>query len=429
MKKIIEFVKSIQSVLLLLFGKVTAKALSFCFILLVTQIYGVETVGEISLLYALVGGLAIFTSAGIPIYFLKSIAVSSDKRFIFITGNYSVILLSFIAILIFIILYFLGGSLILNRGTLNSVIFASALLIPYALVQLNQAALRAISKDRSIVIIDLIVSSVPITVLFFCSMSTYADPDNIDVRLLIIVSYIFAMGISLFLVMKHMEVKARVYVNVKNIISSIIKARSFFAISIAQFLNGYISIFLIYSLLGTEKLGIFYILSSFSGISLIILGVVNSWIAPQFAKAYDANEIEYLGSLSRKANFSAIALASPIFMGLAIFAKQLLDMYEIYSQETHLVLGAMILFQVLNLYLSSVGYLLAMSGNHRYYSKLVAISAGITGVLSFILIPLYGLLGAAIGGGVALAFWNIASFIKCKKIFGFSPAWHPGYKI
>jgi O-antigen/teichoic acid export membrane protein len=122
-------------------------------------------------------------------------------------------------------------------------------------------------------------------------------------------------------------------------------------------------------------------------------------------------------------------LALPIFFGLAVFAEQLLNMYEIYSRETHLVLGTMILFQGINLYLSSVGYLLAMSGNDRYYSKLVVISAIIDGVLSFILIPLYGLLGAAIGGGVALAFWNIASFIKCKKIFGFSPSWYPGYKI
>ena len=70
MYKMIEFVKSIQSVLLLLLGKVTAKALSFWFILLVSQIYGVDTVGEISLLYTFAAGLAIFTSAGIPIYFL-----------------------------------------------------------------------------------------------------------------------------------------------------------------------------------------------------------------------------------------------------------------------------------------------------------------------------------------------------------------------
>ena len=427
MNEIRQLLDSLKSIFLLLCGRVCAKVLSFLFILFVSQEFGVVSVGQIALLYTLASGAAIIAGCGIPTYFLKSMAIADDKRYVFISGNYSVITLSLILGGVCISILLAGGLYYLDPETLSTVFCALVLFIPYGLVQLNLSALRALAKDWSVVIVDLTVSALPIIFLFLV-IRLFNNPYQFDVKYTIIAAYVITLGLSLHIVLRHLQFKLKTSINAKNIYSPIVKARSFFLVTFSMFLNGYISIFIIYSLLGSEQLGVFYIVNSLTGICLIILTVVNSWIAPQFAKAYQDNDIQYLGILSRKANSLALVLALPIFLILVLFAEEILNMYGIYSENTHKVLVSMVLFQAINLYLCSSGYLLAMSGNEKFYAKLIVLSAVIDGVSSFVLIPYLGLLGAAIGGGLALGFWNAACFIKCKKVFGFSPSWYPGHQ-
>jgi O-antigen/teichoic acid export membrane protein len=195
--------------------------------------------------------------------------------------------------------------------------------------------------------------------------------------------------------------------------------------SISSYLNGYVSVFLIYIYLSEEVLGVYYILESLAGLSAIILTVINSWIAPDFAKVNKERRFEYLGYISRRANFLAFVLYLPVVFILASMGNEILRSYGIEYLGASRVLKIMLAFQLVNVYFSSVGLLLAMTGNEKYMSRIMLLSFIVNVILCYSLIPPFGLIGAALSGGIALVFWNFLAAKESFRRIGYSPVWLP----
>ena len=80
----------------------------------------------------------------------------------------------------------------------------------------------------------------------------------------------------------------------------------------------------------------------------------------------------------------------------------------------------LLLGQIVNVVSGSVGNLLNMSGNEKDLNN-VAILAGIlVTILNFSLIPVFGVLGAAISTAIAISFQNISAAFYVKKRLGFN---------
>ena len=60
-----------------------------------------------------------------------------------------------------------------------------------------------------------------------------------------------------------------------------------------------------------------------------------------------------------------------------------------------------------------------MTGYQRIFNKIVIVSAAINISLNYVLIPIWGIEGAAIASLISMVFWNITSVIYIKKRFGF----------
>ena len=73
----------------------------------------------------------------------------------------------------------------------------------------------------------------------------------------------------------------------------------------------------------------------------------------------------------------------------------------------------------------SVGTLLQMSGNQIYFQNVLIAAAVLNVVLNYFLIPIYGLIGAAIASMVSNIFWNILMIFYIKKHFGFLTIYIP----
>ena len=59
----------------------------------------------------------------------------------------------------------------------------------------------------------------------------------------------------------------------------------------------------------------------------------------------------------------------------------------------------------------SVGYILQMTGRQSIFQNIILISTFINIILNFILIPRYGLIGAAFASMVSIILWNLLSII------------------
>ena len=60
-----------------------------------------------------------------------------------------------------------------------------------------------------------------------------------------------------------------------------------------------------------------------------------------------------------------------------------------------------------------------MTGNQNIYASILLIGALLNIVLNLILIPLYGINGAALASMSSLIVWNLSMVLVVKKKFGF----------
>jgi O-antigen/teichoic acid export membrane protein len=77
--------------------------------------------------------------------------------------------------------------------------------------------------------------------------------------------------------------------------------------------------------------------------------------------------------------------------------------------------------QLVNCAVGSVGLLLMMSGNQRRLLRAQASMAVVMTVCSIALVPLWGIVGAAIAAAITNAGTNIWNLLSVRKVFGFSP--------
>ena len=65
------------------------------------------------------------------------------------------------------------------------------------------------------------------------------------------------------------------------------------------------------------------------------------------------------------------------------------------------------------------GNILQMTNNQNVYAKSLFVAALANIVLNYILIPIYGINGAAIASMFSLAIWNILMIYEVRRKFGF----------
>ena len=164
-----------------------------------------------------------------------------------------------------------------------------------------------------------------------------------------------------------------------------------------------------------QNVGIYNVSLKIATLTTFILLAINSILAPKIAKNYSENklvEFNKLISFSTKLNFY---LSATVILIIIIFNKSLLS---IFGEE--FLVGSTILFilcfgQMINSFSGSVGIILQMIGKQKVYQNFVLIALVLNLILTIILTPIYGGIGASTATVISMAFWNIGSAIYLKK--------------
>ena len=82
--------------------------------------------------------------------------------------------------------------------------------------------------------------------------------------------------------------------------------------------------------------------------------------------------------------------------------------------------------QLVNVLSGSVGYIMTMTGRQKQAAYVLAISAALNIVMNYMLIPHFGIEGAAIATAVSLMLWNIALILYIRKKINLNSTMFPG---
>jgi len=156
-----------------------------------------------------------------------------------------------------------------------------------------------------------------------------------------------------------------------------------------------------------------------------VLVAFNSILAPKFASLYHRNDMDEIGHLTVRSVAIMLVLTAPLFALCFLFPEYVLKLFgsEFVAASTALMILAF--SQLINVMTGPIGILLMMTGHEKLMRQNSIISAGIGVIGGALLIPEFGVSGAAVSafiGGVTLqglCVWSVRRHLNIGFMRGF----------
>lgn len=177
------------------------------------------------------------------------------------------------------------------------------------------------------------------------------------------------------------------------------------------------------SIRGAHAAGIYSVAARVAEFVPFFLAAANQVIAPRIASYYHAGERRLLQRLLTGSSQRVFLISLPATLTFIFAAHPLL--YYLYGSkfaEAAVVLQILAAAQLLNVTAGSVGTVLNMAGFERLSSIGVGISAAVNVGLNAVLVPFYGVEGAAVATGISLVLWNTLLWYWVRRRLGLRPS-------
>ncbi|MGJ8548447.1 flippase [Winogradskyella wichelsiae] len=411
--------KSIISITLKLLGLF----LSYLFTVLISRIFGAEITGRFSLAFTILNIFAIIFALGIPDAIVKLSSDSNYKEsFNFKKISFRLILMS--SILGAIILYGLAHPLTLfykDSSLYDYFVIASMTICPLIILRYNYESLRGRNKIVKFAILANIVPYFIAILSIFLIQSLSSNLYGIISMEVYFIGTILACLLS-FLMAKEPNQPKKEFLSLKRTLHY---ALPMLATSSFIFIMGWTDTLMLGYFNSTKDVGIYNVVIKIARIAIIMLTSINLVLAPRISELYSNSETEKLKGLIKGVNKIIFISTIPVVFVILVANKFILGLFgpEFIAGSTALVI--IIISQCFNVMTGSVSQVLNMTGYHRNLRNFTIISAGLNLILNFILIPIYGIIGAAIATGVSSVLLNLMAVIFVKKRLGIITYFNP----
>ena len=159
--------------------------------------------------------------------------------------------------------------------------------------------------------------------------------------------------------------------------------------------------------LNAREVGIYAVATALVAFVAIFLQSLNQIFGPTIAELHANGEHDLLLSLYRTSTKWVLGFTLPLAFVMMIFARPLMGIFGPQFRDGWLVLVVATLGQIVNCGVGSVGYLLLMSGQQGRMARNQAIVVAVILVLNVMLVPHFGMIGAAAGAAAANALMNL----------------------
>ena len=163
-------------------------------------------------------------------------------------------------------------------------------------------------------------------------------------------------------------------------------------------------------LTSTEEVGIYGVAAKLVTLIAFPLGALSAIIPPMISSMHTSGDLDELRKVVRGSARWTFSIAMPIILVLVlegdIILKYVFGEKFVYGYAAMLILS---IGQVINTGSGLVGYFLQMTGGHKVYMKITILFSIINVILNFLLVPRFGINGAALSTAFCLAMINIVS--------------------
>jgi|SaaInlLV_10m_DNA_2_1039722.scaffolds.fasta_scaffold00838_12 O-antigen/teichoic acid export membrane protein len=413
---------------IVMIAKVFGVILGFITNIIIARNYGADTVGMVALVNSFITIVSLFVLFGTNTSILKLIPQYQVKYSI--SSSYylfkkSLILVFGLGVLISILLWFTSPIIAEN-------IFKNSDLVPYFMAaslfiffisakEFNLSALRGLHDIKIFSILNLLPSVLTLVAISITTFYFYDKSTPIYIYILVPASMFF---VTLYFVSKKFKEKLPLIkeenINKIKFNEILLISSPMFLISGMHLVMSQTDIIMIGMYMSEKDVGLYAIAMKLALLTSFVLNAVNSVVSPKFSQYYHANDMETLKKTAKDSSKLIFYTTFPILIFLIIFGKYILGIFGEEFEKAYLVLVILIIGQMVNSFSGSVGYFLNMTGNQAIYQKVILVGLFINIILNVLLIPLYGLIGAAIATSISLALWNLLALLSMKQKFNFT---------
>ena len=397
----------------------------------ISKYYGAAVYGRYSIIKSIILILIIITTLGLNTLAIK--LASDSKHFInkrfktnFLKKSYQVLFVSLT--IIAALVFFLREKIALNvfnDPNLEQYFFIFPFLL-VAAVFLNYNS--NLFKGQGRVLLFSIVSSFLNNMIFFCFIfavfNWYSD-DELYLILGFLFSLIIALIVSLFKIfplkyespVKNISIKKLITLSYPMMLSS---SMIYLIFSIDTLMLGFFEI--------SENVGIYRIITQVSSISTIFLIVFGTIIGPKISNLYSDGKHEELKGLIKKSSKLIFFVTLPVFLLVVLFSKQILLFFGPEYLKGYFALVFLTFCQFTYAISGFVDLILNMTGRQKIFGKITIVCAVVNLLLNFLLIPKFGIIGAALSTGFSILLTNVIALVYIKKKMDILSIYIPFFK-
>ena len=164
----------------------------------------------------------------------------------------------------------------------------------------------------------------------------------------------------------------------------------------------------------TESVGYYHVAIKVSNVVTLVLFGINGIAAPKISYSW-ANKLqaEFMSTIQSSATLSFV-FSLPLVILIIAFRHELLDLFGSGMRAASMALIFLSIGQFVNGSCGSVMNILQMTHNQKFAQYVLMAAALVNVALNAILIPRYGIEGAAISTGCSTALWNILAVLVVR---------------
>jgi O-antigen/teichoic acid export membrane protein len=168
-----------------------------------------------------------------------------------------------------------------------------------------------------------------------------------------------------------------------------------------------------------REVGYYSVSVKVASLTIFALEAINTMAAPKFSELFHTGKMDELFHVARKSTRLIFWTTTPILLVLLVLGKPILGF--IFGDEftaAYLSMVFLVLGQFVNAVSGSTGHFMNMTGHQNALKNVILVTAISNVLLSLILIPYFGIEGAAFSAMVSQIFLNVYALMYIKKSYG-----------
>lgn len=399
------------------FFRIFGLGLGYVFTLLIAKWYGAEEMGFFALSFTILNICTTFGLLGFETAILKLLSKYQDdvlqayeiyKKIVLMSVGTSVLL----SIVLYLLKDFIAVQVFKNKILSDYFFYILFAIVPYVLLKINANVMRSF---KDIVSFSFFYNGGYFVFILILFVSFY----TFDIDMATILSFVF--GIIITYLMTQYIIYKRFYFTTK--ISSDIANREILKLSLPMLITnslilvmGWTDSIMLGYFVSKSDVGIYFVVLKLATLLSITLTAINSIATPKFADFYHNDDMKGLENFTQKSTNLIFFSSIPIMLIYGLFPEFILSFFGKEFIVGYIALWILSIGQFANALSGSVGSILNMTGNEKILSRIILFSAFLNILVNYVLIPKYGMNGAAIATAISMSTWNILAilFVKIK---------------